>query len=79
MPMITRQKMMMPTIVMPGEAEDRAWASVAKMMNMSSMPYMRLRPTMSARMPKPTWPMTVPPAVATLIAVSALTSIEPPK
>ena len=60
-----------PTIVIPGEAAERACARVAKMMMMSSRPYIFLRPTISARIPKPNWPMTVPPEVETLRAVSA--------
>ena len=51
--MRTRQKMMIPMMSMEGELEARAWARVAKMMTMSSRPYMRLRPTISARAPKP--------------------------
>lgn len=47
------------------------------MIKMSSMPYIFLRPTMSARIPKPICPITVPVEVATLMAVSALEGIFP--
>ena len=47
------------------------------MIKMSSMPYIFLRPTMSARIPKPICPTTVPVDVATLMAVSALEGIFP--
>ena len=63
--MRTRQKIITPTIDMEGELEVRAWASVAKMMMINSRPYILLRPTISARAPKTTWPITVPPDVAT--------------
>lgn len=62
---------------MARESEDRAWARVEKMMIISSMPYMRFRPMRSASHPKNSWPMTVPPEVDTLIAVSALEGILP--
>jgi len=78
MPISTRQKTITPTREIPGELEARAWARVAKMMMMSSRPYIFLRPTMSARIPKPSCPRTVPPDVATLMAVSALVGMAPP-
>jgi len=40
------------------------------MIMISSSPYIFLRPTTSARYPKPSCPITVPPDVETLIAVS---------
>jgi len=61
---------MRPVIDMAWEGADKAWARVAKMIMISSSPYIFLRPTTSARYPKPSWPMTVPPDVETLIAVS---------
>ncbi len=68
---------MMPTIEIPGESDESAWASVAKMIMISSSPYIFLRPTTSAKYPKPSCPMTVPPDVATLMAVSELGGIVP--
>lgn len=64
---------------MAGELDDRLWASVEKMMIMSSSPYIFFLPTTSASMPNPTWPLTVPVDVATLIAVSLASGILPPK
>jgi hypothetical protein len=49
LPMRTRQKMMVPTIDIPGESEESACATVEKMIKMSSRPYIFLRPTTSAR------------------------------
>src|SRR5215471_2546684 len=75
--MKTRQKTRTPTMEMDLEFEERACARVAKMMIINSSPYIRFRPTMSASQPKPTWPRTVPPDVATLMAVSELLGIFP--
>ncbi len=58
-PIITRQKIMTPTISIARELEDKDWARVAKMMIMSSSPYILLRPTMSARAPNPNYFMLV--------------------
>jgi hypothetical protein len=68
--MSTRQKMRTPTMEIEGESELSACARVAKMMRINSRPYILLRPTMSASQPNPTCPSTVPPLVATLMAVS---------
>jgi hypothetical protein len=76
-PMMTRQKMSRPTMEIAGESEESDWARVATMMMISSTPYIFLRPTTSARKPKPSWPRTVPPEVATLMAVSELEGILP--
>lgn len=76
-PMITRQKMMRPVMETATEGELNAWASVAKIMMINSSPYIFLRPTTSARYPKANCPMTVPPDVATLIAVSLLGGMVP--
>lgn len=51
MPIRTLQKTITPTIEQPGEFAERACATVAKMMRMSSRPYIFLRPTMSAKIP----------------------------
>lgn len=77
--MITRQKAMMPTMLMEGELLERDWARVAKMMMISSRPYILLRPTMSARMPKPSWPTTVPAEVDSLMVVSEGVGMVPPR
>lgn len=77
MPIKTRQKMMRPTMEVPGPGPTSDWARVAMMMRMSSSPYIFLRPTMSARAPKPTWPMTVPAEVDSLMAVSWVVSSTP--
>src|ERR1700722_3149811 len=60
------------------EGEHSACARVAEMIIMSSIPYIFFRPRRSARYRKPTWPITAPAEVATLIAVSELCGMTPP-
>ena len=76
--MSTRQKIITPTIDMEGELDDKAWARVAKIMMISSSPYILFRPTISARIPNPTCPMTVPPEVATYWSVRGSLGAQSP-
>lgn len=46
--------MMTPTMFIEGDDEVKAWARVAMMIRINSRPYICLRPTISARVPKPT-------------------------
>jgi hypothetical protein len=69
MPIITLQKINKPVIVMAILGAARDWAKVARTIIANSIPYIFLRPSLSASHPNPNIPITVPPEVAALIPV----------